>query len=82
MHGSEAGFRRARLGVCASRRPGLVVLERHAQVLAEVADELRRDFLQTRRREANENFYQSLRSRYDIRFEQSTQADPAGDAAE
>ena len=34
--------------------------------MAEVADAVRRDYLQQRRREANETFYQRLRERYDI----------------
>lgn len=37
-------------------------------LMAEVGDAVRRDFLQARRRDANETFYRSLRDRYDIRF--------------
>lgn len=47
-------------------------------LMAEVADAVRRDFLQARRRDANESFYRSLRQRYEIRFAES--ADPANRA--
>jgi peptidyl-prolyl cis-trans isomerase C len=40
-------------------------------LMAEVADAVRRDFLQARRRDANETFYRELRSRYDIQFAES-----------
>ena len=42
-------------------------------LLAEVQDAVRRDYLQQRRRDANESFYQALRARYHIQL-----ADPAG----
>ena len=42
-------------------------------LLAEVADAVRRDFLQQRRRNANETFYRQLRERYDVQF-----IEPAG----
>ncbi len=38
---------------------------------AEVQDAVRRDLLQARRREANDAFYQALRARYEIRFEEA-----------
>ena len=37
-------------------------------LLAEVADAVRRDYLQQRRRDANETFYRRLRERYDVKF--------------
>ena len=44
--------------------------------LLEVIDAVQRDFLQERRRTANDEFYQALRARYDIRLEP-----PPADAA-
>jgi parvulin-like peptidyl-prolyl isomerase len=41
-------------------------------LMAEVSDAVQRDFMQERRREANEAFYQSLRDRYDIRFDEGS----------
>lgn len=38
-------------------------------LMAEVRDAVRRDYLQARRRDANETFYQSLRSRYEVHIE-------------
>ena len=37
-------------------------------LMAEVADAVRRDYLQARRRDANESFYQNLRARYDVQL--------------
>ena len=39
-------------------------------LFAEVADAVRRDLLQDRRRQANDAFFQALRERYDIRIEE------------
>jgi parvulin-like peptidyl-prolyl isomerase len=47
-------------------------------LMAEVADAVQRDFLQMRRRDANEAFYRSLRERYDIRFEDA-ETDESGE---
>ncbi|MGE0625330.1 MAG: peptidyl-prolyl cis-trans isomerase [Pseudomonadales bacterium] len=44
-------------------------------LMAEVRDAVRRDYLQARRRDANETFYRTLRARYDVHVET-----PAGDA--
>jgi len=46
-------------------------------LMAEVADAVRRDFMQRRRQEANETFYQTLRDRYDIRLAESSSPVPA-----
>lgn len=43
-------------------------------LMAEVRDAVRRDYLQARRRDANEDFYRSLHARYEVRIER-----PAGD---
>jgi len=43
-------------------------------LMAEVRDAVRRDYLQVRRRDANEQFYQRLRDRYDVHIETPTGA--------
>ncbi|MEM8767172.1 MAG: peptidylprolyl isomerase [Pseudomonadota bacterium] len=48
--------------------------------LAEVRDAVQRDYLQERRRRANDDFYQALRSRYDIQLERLPAAAENGSA--
>ena len=43
-------------------------LESREPLLSDVLDAVRRDYLQQRRRDANETFYESLKSRYDIQL--------------
>ncbi len=44
-------------------------------LMAEVRDAVRRDYLQARRQDANEAFYESLRDRYDVHVEAPTTGD-------